>query len=154
MSGTFADRTNAIFAALSEPAKPSDWRLDTAQGFKPGAEDALDRDSSDAEEAQEPESLLGADDSDEEQTYRLKASSCYRRAFEREEEEDEFDRVAAGGSAQEQRPSRSMEVCSRSWATLHAVLLSAFTQSPPVELGCWRGVQAAQATAQAVLDCC
>lgn len=111
MSDTFAARADAIFGVLGNQNKAKEWSLDTAQGFKPGADDALDRGSSD-DEAEEPvpESLPGADDSDEEQTYRLRASKCYRQAFEREEEEDEYDRVAAGASAGESRPARSMEV--------------------------------------------
>lgn len=111
MSDSFAARASAIFSTLGESAEKNEWKLDTAQGFRPGANDALDRDSSDdeAEEA-EPQSLPGADDSDEEQEYRLRASKCYRQAFEREEEEDEYDRVATGHTADESRPMSSMEV--------------------------------------------
>lgn len=113
MSETFSARANAVFGVLDEPTKAGGWQLDPAQGFNPGAADALEQDSSeDGEEVPEAGSLPGADDSEEEQSYKQKASKCYRRAFEREEEEDEFDRVAAGSISQEQRPARSTEVCS------------------------------------------
>lgn len=57
----------------------------------------------------------GAAGSDEEgieeaNQYRVQASCAYVRAFEQEEEEDEFDRQAAGSGDDSSKPLRSMEV--------------------------------------------
>ncbi|KAF6253062.1 hypothetical protein COO60DRAFT_1704001 [Scenedesmus sp. NREL 46B-D3] len=96
---SFVAKTKSIFDRLGDAGG---WQLNTAQGFRPGAEE---RDSSEEEdEARAPQSLPGAVGSDdeaaeEERSYRAHASCAYVRAFEAEPEEDDFDRQAAGGSS-------------------------------------------------------
>eukprot|EP00775_Hariotina_reticulata_P001090 gene1090-1426_t len=110
----FAARAASIFGALGGASgAPSVWQLDTQQGFNPGAEDALDGGDTSEEEGDDPvpKSLPGAAGSDDEEAEaNYRASVQYRQAFERELEEDEFDRQAAGSSdVDEARPLRSMK---------------------------------------------
>jgi hypothetical protein len=122
-SEKFASRVGSVFAALGDPVGSSTWRLNINQGFRAGAENPNGRDEDEEDEC--PQALSGADSDEEQTAYECKASVSYRRAFEAEADEDEFDTLAAGGlhaKLQEDRPAAfteaSMPACMRDLCTI------------------------------------
>ena len=114
-SELFASRVGNVFAALGDVGGSSTWNLNIDQGFRAGNENTTGRE--DDEEEACPEALSGADSDEEQTAYECKASVSYRRAFEAEADEDEYDTLAAGGlhrMQQDNRPAAYTE------ASMHA----------------------------------
>jgi hypothetical protein len=92
----FSSRVANVFGNLGcmHNGNGAGWTLQVGGAARAGG--AAEEQNSEDEEAA-PEALSGADSDEEQAAYACKASLSYRMAFEREEDDDEYDQLAAGG---------------------------------------------------------